>query len=271
MPNHSLAPCRHGSLLFDRFGGAPLSHRPCNHVGRSARAGYVARILRRFPRFDLALLISFLFPELSETKFHVKPLPHARIPIVKLSLDPSVALPLGIACDIGFENRLALENTRLLYCYAMIDPTRLRTLVLFRESGIASNLTPHLYSRSHFRLNPLSPNQSRCGVNEGTACACLCLSALYVLTCLPHRKINSPYQGTLSSYGYVLLVIYFLVHVKNPPVLPNLQQMPPMRPISHACLTPFVDPVHCSLTLAYRMILISERTILGMYSIDTRC
>lgn len=46
------------------------------------------------------------------------------------------------------------------------------------------------------------------------------------------RNINSPYQGTLSSYGYVLLVIYFLIHVKNPPVLPNLQQMPPLRPIS---------------------------------------
>ena len=71
---------------------------------------------------------------LSETKFHVKPLPHARIPIVKLSLDPSPGLPLGIACDIGFENRLALENTRLLMCYAMIDPTRVRTMVLFRES-----------------------------------------------------------------------------------------------------------------------------------------
>jgi len=69
-----------------------------------------------------------------ETKFHVKPLPHARIPIVKLSLDPSPGLPLGIACDIGFENRLALENTRLLMCYAMIDPTRVRTMVLFRES-----------------------------------------------------------------------------------------------------------------------------------------
>ncbi|KAG2092538.1 hypothetical protein BD769DRAFT_1679021 [Suillus cothurnatus] len=68
-----------------------------------------------------------------ETKFHVKPLPHARIPIVKLSLDPSPGLPHGITCDIGFENRLALENTRLLMCYAMIDPTRVRTLVLFRE------------------------------------------------------------------------------------------------------------------------------------------
>jgi hypothetical protein len=47
-----------------------------------------------------------------------------------------------------------------------------------------------------------------------------------------YRKINAPYKGTLSSYGYVLLVIYFLVHVKNPPVLPNLQQMPPLRPIA---------------------------------------
>ncbi|KZT05204.1 PAP/OAS1 substrate-binding domain-containing protein, partial [Laetiporus sulphureus 93-53] len=120
-----------------------------------------------------------------ETKFHVKPLPHARIPIVKLSLDPAPGLPLGIACDIGFENRLALENTRLLMCYAMIDPARVRTMVLFLK----------VWSK--------------------------------------RRKINSPYKGTLSSYGYVLLVIYFLVHVKNPPVLPNLQQMPPLRSISH--------------------------------------
>ncbi|EGN91781.1 hypothetical protein SERLA73DRAFT_66841, partial [Serpula lacrymans var. lacrymans S7.3] len=136
----------------------------------------------RLSSSDLVTMLADLLER--ETKFHVKPLPHARIPIVKLSLDPSPGLPLGIACDIGFENRLALENTRLLMCYAMIDPTRVRTLVLFLK----------VWSK--------------------------------------RRKINSPYQGTLSSYGYVLLVIYFLVHVKNPPVLPNLQQMPPLRPIS---------------------------------------
>ncbi|KIJ60942.1 hypothetical protein HYDPIDRAFT_31815 [Hydnomerulius pinastri MD-312] len=136
----------------------------------------------RLSASDLVTMLGDLLER--ETKFHVKPLPHARIPIVKLSLDPSPGLPSGIACDIGFENRLALENTRLLMCYAMIDPTRVRTLVLFLK----------VWSK--------------------------------------RRKINSPYQGTLSSYGYVLLVIYFLVHVKNPPVLPNLQQMPPLRPIS---------------------------------------
>ena len=96
----------------------------------------------------------------TETKFHVKPLPHARIPIVKLSLDPSPGLPLGIACDIGFENRLALENTRLLMCYAMIDPNRVRTMVLFRASSRP------LISKFSQSINSA---QSRFGVNGGNS------------------------------------------------------------------------------------------------------
>ena len=60
-------------------------------------------------------------------------LPRARIPIIKLTMPPTSSVPFGMSCDIGFENRLALENTRLLLTYAMID-TRLRTLVLFRKS-----------------------------------------------------------------------------------------------------------------------------------------
>ncbi|KAF7794570.1 hypothetical protein EIP86_005705 [Pleurotus ostreatoroseus] len=136
----------------------------------------------RLAASDLVTMVGDLLAR--ETRFVIKPLPLARIPIVKLSLPPSPGLPFGIACDIGFENRLALENTRLLFCYAMIDPARVRTMVLFLKVWCK------------------------------------------------RRKINSPYKGTLSSYGYVLLVIYFLVHVKNPPVLPNLQQLPPLRPIS---------------------------------------
>lgn len=48
----------------------------------------------------------------------------------------------GLSCDIGFENRLALENTRLLLTYAMADP-RLRTIVLFRESSSPSSCGVH--------------------------------------------------------------------------------------------------------------------------------
>ena len=45
------------------------------------------------------------------------------------------------------------------------------------------------------------------------------------------RKINSSYSGTLSSYGYVLMVLHFLVNVAQPPVLPNLQS--PWRPLGN--------------------------------------
>lgn len=76
----------------------------------------------------------------SETNFHVKMLPRARIPIIKLTMPPTPTVPFGMACDIGFENRLALENTRLLLTYAMID-SRLRTLVLFRESRWSQGAT----------------------------------------------------------------------------------------------------------------------------------
>ncbi|KAM0348763.1 hypothetical protein ACHAPU_004202 [Fusarium lateritium] len=39
------------------------------------------------------------------------------------------------------------------------------------------------------------------------------------------RGINSGYRGTLSSYGYVLMVLHYLVNVAEPFVSPNLQQL----------------------------------------------
>ncbi|CAN8103087.1 unnamed protein product [Discula destructiva] len=39
------------------------------------------------------------------------------------------------------------------------------------------------------------------------------------------RGINTPYRGTLSSYGYVLMVLHYLTNVCRPYVCPNLQQM----------------------------------------------
>ncbi|TVY33386.1 Terminal uridylyltransferase [Lachnellula subtilissima] len=37
------------------------------------------------------------------------------------------------------------------------------------------------------------------------------------------RGINTPYRGSLSSYGYVLMVLHYLVNVASPAVCPNLQ------------------------------------------------
>lgn len=39
------------------------------------------------------------------------------------------------------------------------------------------------------------------------------------------RKINTPYHGTLSSYGYVLMLLHYLMNVASPPVIPNVQLM----------------------------------------------
>lgn len=58
------------------------------------------------------------------------------------------------------------------------------------------------------------------------------------------RGINTPYRGTLSSYGYVLMVLHYLVNVAKPFVCPNLQLMaPPVDPD----LTPeqIEDTVNC--------------------------
>jgi len=46
---------------------------------------------------------------------------------------------------------------------------------------------------------------------------------LFVKAWAKKRKINHPYSGTLSSYGYVLMVLHYLINVVRPSVLPNLQ------------------------------------------------
>ncbi|KAI9709396.1 MAG: hypothetical protein M1828_002517 [Chrysothrix sp. TS-e1954] len=51
------------------------------------------------------------------------------------------------------------------------------------------------------------------------------LMVLFVKAWASRRKINSSYAGTLSSYGYVLMVLHFLVNVCRPPICPNLQHV----------------------------------------------
>ncbi|KAL8996639.1 MAG: hypothetical protein Q9188_006528 [Gyalolechia gomerana] len=46
---------------------------------------------------------------------------------------------------------------------------------------------------------------------------------LFIKAWARRRKINSPYHGTLSSYGYVLMVLHYLVNVARPPICLNLQ------------------------------------------------
>ncbi|KAJ4305318.1 hypothetical protein N0V90_000849 [Kalmusia sp. IMI 367209] len=54
---------------------------------------------------------------------------------------------------------------------------------------------------------------------------------LFIKAWAKRRKINSAYSGTLSSYGWVLMVLHYLVNIANPPVCPNLQSS--WRPITN--------------------------------------
>ncbi|CAG5146166.1 uncharacterized protein ALTATR162_LOCUS1833 [Alternaria atra] len=51
---------------------------------------------------------------------------------------------------------------------------------------------------------------------------------LFIKSWAKRRKINSAYSGTLSSYGWVLMVLHYLVNVAQPPVCPNLQHSVPL-------------------------------------------
>ncbi|KAI0198060.1 hypothetical protein F4808DRAFT_436977 [Astrocystis sublimbata] len=49
------------------------------------------------------------------------------------------------------------------------------------------------------------------------------------------RGINTPYRGSLGSYGYVLMVLHYLVNVVDPFVCPNLQELAPPNDGSITC------------------------------------
>jgi terminal uridylyltransferase len=57
---------------------------------------------------------------------------------------------------------------------------------------------------------------------------------LFIKYWAKRRGINTPYRGTLSSYGYVLMVLHYLVNIAKPFVCPNLQHLscepPPYLP-----------------------------------------
>lgn len=72
--------------------------------------------------------------------------------------------------------------------------------------------------------NPLALHNTRL-----LRCYSLCdprvrLIVIFVKAWAKKRRINSPYHGTLSSYGYVLMVLHYLANIVEPPIIPNLQQ-----------------------------------------------
>lgn len=79
--------------------------------------------------------------------------------------------------------------------------------------GIHNTQLLHCYSLTDARVKPL---------------------VLFIKSWAKTRGINTPYRGTLSSYGYVLMVLHYLTNIAAPFVCPNLQVLrrepPPYLP-----------------------------------------
>lgn len=68
------------------------------------------------------------------------------------------------------------------------------------------------------------------------------LFVLFVKAWAKRRKVNSSYSGTLSSYGWVLMVLHYLVNIAKPPVCPNLQHSIPQPKDISQLQSFFKDP-----------------------------
>ncbi|KAH8732378.1 hypothetical protein GQ44DRAFT_602344 [Phaeosphaeriaceae sp. PMI808] len=74
---------------------------------------------------------------------------------------------------------------------------------------------------------------------------------LFVKSWAKRRKINSAYSGTLSSYGWVLMVLHYLVNIAQPPVCPNLQLFIPQPKDLNQLETFFGEPTIAGYTVRF--------------------
>lgn len=150
----------------------------------------------------------------------------SRVPILKLCENPSGEL-LGTlkanrkaweetqgartAYNSGPEARY-LQNTSAMDCHSWEGARP----VVFPKSGVG------------IQCDIIFSGQLALHNSELLRCYAMCddrvrVVGLFVKKWAKARKINDPFRGTLCSYGYILMVIHYLINVVRPPLVPNLQ------------------------------------------------
>ncbi|KAL7681577.1 putative PAP/25A-associated [Plasmopara halstedii] len=144
-------------------------------------------------------------------------------------MDMCLVLPDDNCPTLEEKQRMLLEVVDHLEArpdlFASVDTTRLTAripIVMFvsRASGIECDLCMEnrLAQRNTSLLRAYASADPRVR------------SLAYVLKhFVKQRRMNCAAEGTLSSYGYLLMLIHFLQR-QNPPVLPVLQMLPPNWP-----------------------------------------
>lgn len=176
-----------------------------------------------------------------------------RVPILRVCQKPDPKLLSGLKKERQkWEEEVKQEEKERVMLASGLDPNRLPTeitdeqseaaTVTFAELDTEPSIIPLPPSpvRAHANLEYTADVGIQCDINfsnyvaiHNTAllrCYCKCdprvrPMGLFVKEWSKARKINTPYHGTLSSYGYIMMVLHYLMNIAQPPVIPNLQHL----------------------------------------------
>ncbi|KAJ9411969.1 hypothetical protein DTO045G8_119 [Paecilomyces variotii] len=157
-----------------------------------------------------------------------------RVPIIKLCEKPSQEL-----LDVLKEERKAWEVKQLASDTTESFSGKETRTSSESENPDRSKTDDRVIEKPSVSVDfPGSDTGIHCDINfsgslaiynsELLRCYSLCdervrLLGIFIKKWAKARKINSAYHGTLCSYGYILMVIHYLINVAQPPVIPNLQ------------------------------------------------
>ncbi|KAL5601352.1 uncharacterized protein BROUX77_005601 [Berkeleyomyces rouxiae] len=136
------------------------------------------------------------------------------------------------------EEKSLIEKVKAIGDPALLSPARerYRDELEFPKEGVGAqcdvNFSAHLALQNSTLLRCYSHTDVR--VRQ---------MVLFVKRWAKTRQINTPYRGSLSSYGYALMVLHFLVNIADPFVCPNLQKSAP--PKSAYAPAEYADKVEC--------------------------
>lgn len=161
-----------------------------------------------FPKDIEARCPQVLYRAFLDAGFDAQLTQKARIPIVKLYGTPSQ----GVLNSHGVESR-GQNNYRCPKLATNLEA--LSSVDIQCDLNFSGRLV--IYNTELLRCYALCDERVR-------------VIGLFVKMWAKARKISLPNYGTLSSYGYILMVIHYLMNVVDPPLVPNLQLLGGLSP-----------------------------------------
>jgi terminal uridylyltransferase len=176
-----------------------------------------------------------------------------RVPILRVCQSPNPELLANLKKEREiWEDETKQEEKEKLLLGSGLDPNRLPSDITGEQSDAATATFAELDTepsiiplpaspvRVHANLEYTSDVGIQCDINFSNyvaihnttllRCYCKCdprvrPMGVFVKEWSKARKINTPYHGTLSSYGYIMMVLHYLMNIADPPVIPNLQHL----------------------------------------------